>query len=74
MLSKSQMYHNIRNLEEVVEKCDFKGTADAYSLTLRELIEAYNQNTINYEEYSQHLDKAIKVLKESKCSCTKMKK
>lgn len=71
--SKSQMDLNMRNLEEVIGKCDFKGTASAFSLTLRELIESYDDMKINSDEYSQYMNRAIKMLDENKCNCTKRK-
>jgi len=61
----------MRNLKEVVGKCDFKGNASAFSQTLRELIESYNDMKINGDEYSQYMDRATKMLDESKCECTK---
>lgn len=69
--SKSQMDLNMRNLEEVIGKCDFKGTASAFSQTLRELIESYNDKRINSEEYSKYMDMAEKMLNENKCTCRK---
>jgi len=69
--SKSKIDLNIRNLKEVVGKCDFKGTASTFSQTLRELIESYNDMKINGDEYSQYMDRATKMLDESKCECTK---
>ncbi len=69
--SKSQMDLNMRNLEEVIGKCDFKGTASAFSQTLRELIESYNEMKIDYIEYNQYMHKATKMITDSKCVCTK---
>lgn len=71
--SKRQIDLNMRNLKEVVEKCDFKGTASAFSQTLRELIESYNDMKINGDEYSQYMDRATKMLDENKCECIKKK-
>jgi hypothetical protein len=71
--SKNQIDLNMKNLMEVIEKCDFKGTASVFSLTLRELIESYNEMEINSDEYNKYMDRAVKMLNESKCSCTKMK-
>lgn len=48
--SKSKINLNMRNLEEVIRKCDFKGTATAFSQTLRELIESYKEMKINGDE------------------------
>lgn len=71
--SKSQIDLNMRNLEEVIRKCDFKGTASAFSQTLRELIESYNDMRINSDEYNKYMGRAEKMLNENKCNCTKMK-
>jgi hypothetical protein len=71
--SKRQNDLNIRNLEEVIGKCDFKGTASAFSQTLRELIESYNGEEINSDQYSKYMGRAVKMLNESECNCTKMK-
>lgn len=70
--SKSQIDLNMMNLKEVIGKCDFKGTASVFSLTLRELIESYNDMKINSDEYSQYMDRTMKMLNENKCNCTKM--
>lgn len=48
--AKSRIDLNMRNLEEVIGKCDFKGTASAFSLATRELIESYKEMEINSEE------------------------
>lgn len=69
--SKSQIDLNMRNLNEVIEKCDFKGTARAFSQTLRELIENYNDMKINGDEYTQYMNRATYMLDESKCECVK---
>ena len=71
--SKSQIDLNMSNLEEVIGKCDFKGTASAFSQTLRELIENYNEMEIDYYEYNQYMHRATKMLVDSECSCTKKK-
>lgn len=71
--SKRQIDLNMRNLEGVIEKCDFKGTASAFSQTLRELIASYNEMEINSHEYNQYMDRATKLLNENKCICTKIK-
>ncbi len=71
--SKRQNDLNIKTLEEVIGKCDFKGTATVFSRTLRELIESYNEMEINGDEYSQYLNKAMKMLDQNKCKCTKVK-
>ena len=64
---------NIRTLEDVVEKCDFKGTAEVFARTLRELIETYKLDEISGYDYNHYMDLADKILKENKCSCTKTK-
>ena len=71
--AKNRIDLNMRNLEETIGKCDFKGTASAFSLALRELIENYNEDTISSEEYSKYMDRAVKMLDDSKCECTNMK-
>lgn len=71
--TKRQNDLNIMTLEEVIGKCDFKGTATVFSRTLRELIESYNEMEINGDEYSQYMNKATKMLDDNKCNCTKMK-
>ena len=72
-MTKREMDLNIRTLEEVIEKCDFKDTAEVFALTLRELIETYKLDEISGYDYNHYMNLADKMLKESKCSCTKTK-
>jgi hypothetical protein len=72
-ISKRQNDLNMRNLEEVIGKCDFKGTASAFSLASRELIESYKEMEIDHDQYSRYMDRAVKMLNDSKCNCIKLK-
>jgi hypothetical protein len=71
--AKSRIDLNMRNLEEVIGKCDFRGAVSAFSIASRELIESYNEMEINSDEYGKYMDRAIKMLDDSKCNCTRIK-
>ena len=54
MVTKEKIDLDIKNLGNAIGRCEFFGTASAFSETLHVLREAYDEMVINIDEFTQY--------------------